>query len=204
LQSANPKEIEKLRAELEIRNAIDAFPGELERYIQLIKFAVASYVCEGIFQGSLQPSVGFQLIQPIWNSAGSLDELTTLFLHAYEHYSRSSWSVFDRQPDTKQVYSPNFEQKFFYYYVFKGMDILAKNGSTNPNYGTIRFPEITARTKETSELILSQWDEKWKPNMGKQKSEAKRLVKILLRFISPPPIAKSTSSRVRRGTPKNP
>ncbi len=204
-QNAGLKETEELNEELEIRKAVNIFPNELDGYIRSIRFAAAAYVIEGVFQGLIQPSSGFQLIEPIWKSNDSLEQFTELFLYQCEHYAMSSWSLFDRTPDTKQVFSPNFEQKFFYYFVLKGIDILAKNGLTSPNYGTINFPGMAARTKETSDLILQQWDEKWKPIIGKQKTEAKRLVKILLGFIGPPIKVRSASLLFKKiKTKKNP
>ncbi len=199
LQGADPNAAEALHQELEIRKAANTFPNELDGYIRSIRFAAASYVLEGVFQGIIQTTSGFQLIEPIWNSNDSLEQFTKLFLDQYEHYAMSSWALFDRTPDTKQVFSPNFEQKFFYYFVLKGIDILAKNGLSSPNYGVIKFPEIITRTKETSELVLHQWDEKWKLIIGKQKTEAKKWIRELVGFISPPIKTGTVLSLARKG-----
>ncbi len=184
LETASEAETKELIDEIEIRNSINNFPNEVNEYIGLIRFAAASYVFEGVFMGIIPSEAGFALIRPIWQSVENFEHLTQVFLYEYEHYAMSRWSMFDRTPDTKQAYSPNFEQKFFYYYILKGIDLLARSDLPNPQQGMIKFQELPARTTETAGLILDQWDTKWEPIIGKPKKEAQKMAKILLKYLS--------------------
>ena len=161
----------------------DKFRNTLGDILADIHYGAASYTIEGVNQETINPADAEELIRPYWNEQISLDNLVELFARNYSNRARTEFSVFNRRPDTRQVYMPDSEAKFVLHLIIRGIELVHQKGLPSRIVSLdikIALPQIQ---NAVTEVIVS-WNGKWKKLFNINLSTAKILATQLVRYVS--------------------
>jgi hypothetical protein len=136
---------------------------EMGDYFERLTFVVTSFVFESYQIGEIDQAQAIKYREVLRSYLLPFDRLVKMFTQLVES-GRSYWTFFYRHPDTKRVFSPDDEAKFYLLYCLRGIELVALDQIPK----TLPVEDIQFRLERIEQVCteLVAKSDRWIPLIG--------------------------------------